>query len=121
MNTIAGIMLPDYQFENDGTDRVKIKFDPPVTKSNLGVPFAFQVLQHPSSEVKTTRFGRVTEVRCETAKWISFLKTSGVPMERIDDFKDSVGYVEPKPPAEEKVGEPAQAGTEKKAEPISGL
>ena len=128
MNTIADMMLPDYQFEKDGTDRVKIKFHPPVTKSNLGVPFSFLVLQQPATEVKTTRFGRVTEVQCETGNWVSFLKTSGVLAERVEEFKDSVGYVEPEPPAEEKAeepakpkGKPAPAQSEgKKTEPVSG-
>jgi len=105
--------LPDYRFEKTGQDRVRIRFDPPVTKSNLGVPFSFLVLQQPSTEIDTTRFGRVREIVCETNRWVSFLKTKGVLTERIEEFKESVGYVEPlpavEPPAE---GTPPHAKVE---------
>jgi hypothetical protein len=102
--------LPDYQFERIDEKRVRIKFEPPVTKSTLGIPFSFLVLQQKATQVKATRFDRIFEIECEIDKWVSYLKTKGVAPERLEDFKDTVGYREPEPvPEESAAEEPATA------------
>ena len=101
-------MLPPYEFESIENSHVRITFDPPVTRAELGLPFSFLVLQRNGNQVATTRFGRVKEVICEAGHWVSYLRTSDAPLEQIEDFKEAVGYQEPVC-----IAEPAPAGSEK--------
>ncbi len=102
-------MLPPYEVQSVENGDVRITFDPPITRAELGIPFSFLVLQRKESQVLTTRFGRVKEVTCQASHWVAYLKTLGAPLEQINDFKETVGYQEPEP-----TPEPATATTAEK-------
>lgn len=101
-------MLPPYEFQSIENSHVRITFDPPATRAELGLPFSYLVLQRNGNQVTTTRFGRVKEVTCEAGHWVSYLKTSNAPLEQIEDFKEAVGFQEPV-----SITEPAAADSEK--------
>lgn len=92
-------MLPPYEATRVDDGVVRITFDPPATKARLGIPFSFLVMQEKDTHIKATRFGRIEEVTCGASRWVSYLKTRGVPQEQIDDFKETVDYQEPEPVA----------------------
>ena len=109
------MVLPDYKATKMEGDLCQILFDPPVTKAQLGIPFSYLVLQRETTEVDTTRFGRVMEVRCDPSHWVAFLETRGEDPEKIAAFKESVGHVDPVPEEEEEEStEPAKAASETK-------
>ena len=112
--------LPEHEVTKLGDGRVRIAFDPPITKSRLGIPFSFLVLQQKTANVASNRFGRVSEIECEARHWVSYLKTRGTLEETIEAFKRKVGYTDPKPENSEasadapaKDVEPAGAAAEK--------
>lgn len=111
--------LPDYDFQKANETSVAITFKPPVTKATLGIPFSFLVLQQPTTEIKATRFDRIERIECETIRWISYLKTRGIPEERIAEFKSKVGWVDPEPPAPAVEEEPKPAAEEKAEAPAA--
>ena len=90
-------MLPPYEAQSVENGVVRIIFDPPITKAELGIPFSFLVMQRKETQLLSNRFGRIQEVTCEASHWVSYLKTLGVPMEAINDFKETVSYQEPEP------------------------
>jgi hypothetical protein len=89
--------LPEYQASATKEGLVQIEFDPPVTKGTLGIPFSYVVLQDKNTALESNRFGRIRRLTCEASRWASYLKTYGLPLEHIEDFKERVGYVEPEP------------------------
>ncbi len=101
-------MLPPYEVQSVENGIVKITFDPPITKSQLGIPFSFLVMQRKETQLRSTRFGRIQEITCEAGHWVSYLKTLGVPPEVINDFKETADYQEP-----ESTPEPVTDLTEK--------
>jgi len=106
------MILPDYQATKLDSELCQIVFEPPVTKSNLGIPFSYLVLQRDGAEVDTTRFGRVMEIRCNPSHWVAYLETRGEQPEKIAAFKESVGYVDPTPEPEEEPVEAAATESE---------
>jgi hypothetical protein len=101
-------MLPPYEAQPVQNGVVRITFDPPITKAALGIPFSFLVMQRKETQLTATRFGRIQEITCEANHWVAYLKTLGVPIEQVNDFKEIVGYQEPEPSPE-----PAVAAVEK--------
>jgi hypothetical protein len=89
--------IPQYEIIRLDDGVVKITFDPPVTKATLGIPCSFLVLQEKETILQETRFGRIAAITCRTERWLSYLKTSGQPVEIIEEFKETVGYQEPEP------------------------
>ncbi len=90
-------MLPPYEVQPVENGLVRITFDPPITKAALGIPFSYLVMQRKETQLRSNRFGRIQEVTCEASHWVSYLKTLGVPLEVVNDFKETVGYQEPEP------------------------
>lgn len=88
---------PTFQVTTVSEGMVKIQFDPPVTRGELGLPFSYLVHQQKESQVLITRFGRIYEVTCRASHWVAYMNTHGFPIEEIEDFKEAVGYTEPEP------------------------